>query len=164
MKTSVLFALVFSITSLSASASSEVLVTKLNNPGYTTLDRHQTQRCLLFSDRVEIMREFGTNGLGQATVTMTEVRRVETTGELARLVANATAESIQTKPNNVCDDASTETFMGQDRDNVLDSSGGCGTPTKFRKGPASRILLAMINAYCPENWGTLGSEEDEGQQ
>jgi len=34
-------------------------------------------------------------------------------------------------------------------DNILFTTGGCGSPRKERQGNASRMLRELVDAYCP---------------
>lgn len=120
------------------------LVEKSSGSGFVPPQWRRSERCRLFANRVEIERSFG-------DAVVSEVRTLQTKN-LPALLKAAALENVEETPNLMCDGPSTYVsfagMAGADR-GVLYSTGGCGSPTQRRVGPASLGLVGIIDAYCP---------------
>ncbi len=123
-------------------ANTQALVTKSNASGFTPPEWVRSETCEVFADRVEITKQMG---MGEKGVRLNETRKVKLTGNLEQLVAQVAKEELTEKENGLCDGPSTTISA---RENLIFTTGGCGSPRKERQGASSRILREIVDSYC----------------
>jgi len=126
-----------------AMAAETALVTKSNHTGFTAPEWSRFEQCEVFKDRATITKRMGS---GEGQIVVSETRKLKIDGKLAALVAKVATEEITEKENMLCDGPATVIVSG---DNILFTTGGCGSPRKERQGNASRMLRELVDAYCP---------------
>lgn len=133
----------------SAAFAKEPLIVKTNNSGYVHPDWVRSEKCEIFTDKVVLTRGFG--GLDTGRFVATEERVVNITSGIEQVVINAVAETLNEKPNGLCDGPSTRVTARQatGEDAVLFATGGCGSPQQTRDGAYSKMLQDLVDLYCP---------------
>lgn len=162
MKTKIA-ALIF--TSLCASSSFALsmapVVTKVNASGYTMAEYARYERCEVYMDKVVIHRTFGASE--DIGFTLTETTPITLSPSVLNIVDKADKEELEETPNNLCDGPGSVISAARVLPNdavkrvVIFSTGGCGSPSQVRQGPAARMLSDLVATYCP-NTHTMGMD------
>jgi hypothetical protein len=121
------------------------IIQKTNNSGYSY--PFVTETCSLTSGSVTIVRRYF---FDEQTLSSTEIRPVNVSGDLAAVIALAAEETLTTEPNNMCDGPSSLVkAAAPEHDVILYRTGGCGSERMERQGGATSTLRGLIDAYCP---------------
>lgn len=132
---------------LALALQGQPILEKVYSPGFVPPDRSFSEKCGLFADRLEIVRDL-------AGTVVTETRGQIDAFQLPALLAKAASEELSSEDNNLCDAPAT-TITGHLPESpdgtqvLLFSSGGCGTPRQTRKGGAAWLLTRLIDSLCP---------------
>lgn len=144
-----LIAIVFAVSSVSAFAD-QVIVTKSNHTGFTAPQYARNETCTVYTDRVVVTKYLGRDANG---VKLEETTPIELSGNIEGLLAAAADEKVEQKDNGLCDGPSTLIAAGNvEHAAVLFATGGCGNKGSERVGPASRILVELVDRYCPTTY------------
>jgi hypothetical protein len=139
------------LVSASALAAPKPLITKSSGGGYMMPIYAGFETCEVYADRVVITRHLGNDPTG---VALTETRKLEIQGDLRQTIIAANQEKTAEKENGLCDGPSTSISADAGSTHVeLFSTGGCGTPSKFRSGPYTERLKSIAALYCPKTYG-----------
>lgn len=124
------------------------LVTKVSGSGYVMADWVRSERCEVFADKVVTTRTFG-GSEEDGGFTVKDVRRIQITAGINRILERAAAEAETSTPNNLCDAPSSSiTAAAEQGSFTLFNTGGCGSPRIERNGGASGMLIELANRYC----------------
>jgi hypothetical protein len=127
------------------------LVTKMSSSGYVMADWARSERCDVFADKVVTTRSFGASE-EDGRFTVMDVRRIQITAGIDKVLARAAAEDETSTPNNLCDAPSSSITAAQGQGTfTLFDTGGCGSPRIERKGGASGMLIELANRYCAKD-------------
>ena len=119
------------------------LIVKSNASGYVPMEYVRGERCSVFQDKVVLEKSFG-------TLKLTEERAINLTGDVMAVIEQAGQEEVVKKDNFICDAPSTH--IETQNSTVLYSTAGCGTPSQIREGAASKILIDIVDTYCPKTF------------
>lgn len=118
------------------------------NSGFTMPQYMYGSVCEIFPAKVVITKTFGSPTIGY-----TNSKTIQIQGNIQSLIATASQEAVEEQPT-PCDGPSFEITGRQIlptdavQNVVLKSSGGCGTPSQTRNGPATTMLLNLIDSLC----------------
>lgn len=130
-------------------AEEKPLISKTSGGGFTMPEYFRSETCNVYADRVEITKWYGQE-TGLKTL---ETRPLKLGGDIKEVLKKAAAEKINEKPNGLCDGPSSHVrVVVDDKDVVLYSTGGCGSPRKAREGAASQILMDLVGTYCAKTF------------
>jgi hypothetical protein len=136
--------LLITLASTVAIAAEKPLISKSNSTGFVPAEWARSETCDVYQNRVLITRVYG----AEATrIEHKETRNILIKSNLQALTKAVLAEKVEVQPNLLCDGPSTvTTILGNE---VLFSTGGCGSDRKERVGPLSSALREIVNTYCP---------------
>jgi hypothetical protein len=139
-----------SLCSVSSFANADTpWIRKSSGGGLVPPQYSQWETCAMYSDRVEITRNWG-------ELSTKETIAIQLNGSVSKLVEEASTESLSSTPNGLCDAPATtiEAFnTGSTKEPVLlYFTGGCGSPGKQREGSAAWALQGLIDSYCPKTY------------
>lgn len=127
------------------------LIEKNNYTGYTTVDGSRSETCKVYQDRVVITRRFGADQ-GRSFSTKSVVKSWASTG-IYNVIEAAALEELSSDVNYLCDAPSTAiSFYQEGQQFNLFNSGGCGGSREQRDGPMSRMLVELVDKYCPTTY------------
>lgn len=123
------------------SFAGELIITKSSSKGRVAPGHEYSEKCNVYTDRVEIFKTTG-------PISTKHTLQIETTG-LETLAIQAANEEVIETPSQTCDAPGTEiaTIVKGER-HVLYSTGGCGMPAVERKGNNSRLLAGYVSKFC----------------
>ncbi len=128
-----------------AFADVKPLLTKSSGGGFTHPDYVRYEGCELYADRVVITKRYGS----ESGFELKEERKITLSGDIDVTIKKAFNEKIEEKENGLCDGPVTSIRMGEQ---LLYTTGGCGSPRKDRVGPFSLALKDVISTYCPNTY------------
>ncbi len=126
------------------------LLVKSAYSGFTMPQYTYSLVCEIHADHVNITRGFG--GGGENGLSFTTSKPIVLDGDVGALVAKANAETIDAQPT-PCDGPSDDLrgfAPGLVDAVIIKASGGCGTPSTDRTGPASTVIKNLVDALCPK--------------
>ncbi|MBI4402823.1 MAG: hypothetical protein HY537_01605, partial [Deltaproteobacteria bacterium] len=91
-------------------AAEPPLITKNSGGGHMMPEYAGTETCEVFSDRVQITHRLGF--YTPTALTVSESRSVRVTGNVVAVIAEAAKETLEEKPNTLCDGPSTTIMAG----------------------------------------------------
>ncbi len=139
-----LLSLVLLVGTGTASGADAPLLTKTYQSGYTPAEWARPARCDVYTDKVVIERRYG--DVSDKGFVAREEKAIQIMGGIDKVIQAAQSEKLTETENSMCDGPEWQASAGNF---VLYGSGGCGTPRKDRKGPNSRMLIDLVNIYCP---------------
>jgi len=136
---------------LTVSVSADLVVTKHNGGGFVPPEWARYEKCEVHTDKVVITRNYGVER--SVGFKYTETRAIQLSDPVKNVLKKAKTEPVKTKPNFLCDGPST-TILSQDGTATvtLYNTGGCGTPSEERNGPASKMLRDLVDSFCPKTF------------
>jgi hypothetical protein len=140
--------LAFNSTLAQADGISELpFLAKSSGSGFVAPDYRRYELCQMYVNKVEIRKQY-------AELITTETKELQLEGNFQALIEKAAKEKMISTPNGLCDGpATTVSLIMPDKNTVtLYSTGGCGTASVRREGPATSALRDMIDAYCPKTF------------
>ncbi len=134
---------------ISHNAFSQALVEKTNTSGFTMPADVRTEICAIYPSYVKITNRYG--GYTDMRFETTQILWVNVSEGIEGVLAAASSANLSESDNFICDAPATtiKARNSQGQDFVLFASGGCGSVRQSRDGGAARMLLDLINRYCP---------------
>ncbi|SMF63155.1 hypothetical protein [Pseudobacteriovorax antillogorgiicola] len=146
-----IFPLLLGALSLNSVAVGQALITKSNDSGYTLPEYVRNETCSVFTNRVVITKRYG--GFNDKSFVTREVKRLNVSEGIRNILSLSQEEMLNKKPNLLCDAPTTRISMSVNgSDQILFASGGCGSPRLERTGPATQMLVDLVNTYCPKTF------------
>lgn len=139
-----------SVFTISASAQTSAIITKVNRSGYTSPEYRRYETCEVYLDRVVVTTEMG-QGENQPPVTMTRTHPITLSSNIYDMVRRANLETYKTSQVQVCDAPTTEVrAAAPDVPSFpLFESGSCSVGRAERIGGSSYQLRAIVDTFCP---------------
>jgi hypothetical protein len=152
MKRFILASMTLAMSTLGFATTEAPILVKNSNLGLVPPGYGDTERCFVFSDRIEVVNLF----LG-GEVSAKETHKIDFSPSLISLVQKAALENLLdvVGEQSPCDGpVTTVSANPSSSSEVLETftlfqTGACGSPTKLRSGDYSSILLKIVNKYCP---------------
>ena len=133
---------------VSSAFAAQPLITKTNGTGNVPMEYYRSEICEVYFDKVIIKKTSGyeSNGIGFNFI---GERNIKLSSGILSVIKRATKEKIEETDNYICDLPATFISSNHGKKKfTLFSSGGCGSPQKERVGPASRMLVELVDTYC----------------
>ena len=124
------------------------IVSKANYHGFGPPEMRQYEKCDVYADRVEITREAG-------AVKIKEVRQLSGAADLLALATEAAGDREVSARCGRCDGPTTTitAYSPASPDGViLYFTGACSRDSVKRDGAGSRMLIWIVDGYCPETF------------
>lgn len=120
---------------------------KSSGSGFVHPNWARSEKCEVFDSHILMTRTYARESLEYIFPYKTE-------SSIEEMIENALQEKVVQEPNYLCDGPSTfvkAQFQkdGVERDLVLYSTGGCGSPKITRQGPFSSALIDIASTFCP---------------
>lgn len=124
------------------------LVVKSSGPGFTFAEAVRSETCTVYRNRVIIEKQFGG---GENRFETTQIVLHSVSDGIDSVIKKSAAEHLEVGSNYICDLPSTSIYSFQGKSQVtLFRSGGCGSPREEREGVFSKMLVDLVDQFCPQ--------------